>query len=100
MAESKCTWSATRPQTVHLDSQEFSFEHGEYIITEYSYKYTLPGFAGLALRAGFELVKNWEDRERLFSVLFLRVRTFRRAPEAEFAEFKQEPAQLVSPVDN
>ena len=42
--------------------------------TEHSYKYTLPGFAGLALRAGLELVRNWEDRHHLFSVLFLRVR--------------------------
>jgi len=57
-----------------LDSQEFSFYEGEYITTEYSYKYTLPGFAGLALRARFELVKSWEDRNHLFSVLFLQVR--------------------------
>ncbi|MGO8699476.1 MAG: L-histidine N(alpha)-methyltransferase [Limisphaerales bacterium] len=63
-----------RAQTVQLDSHGFSFEEGEYITTEHSYKYTLPGFAGLALRAGFEPVKNWEDRNHLFSVLFLRVR--------------------------
>ncbi len=65
------------PQIVHLDSHEFRFEEGEYITTEYSYKYTLPGFAGLALRAGFELVRNWEDRNHWFSVLFLRVRDCR-----------------------
>lgn len=63
-----------RAQVVNLDSQQFRFGPGEYITTEHSYKYTLPGFAGLALRAGFELVKNWEDADRLFSVLFLRVR--------------------------
>jgi dimethylhistidine N-methyltransferase len=63
-----------RAQTVNLGSREFRFEEGEYITTEHSYKYTVPGFAGLALRAGFELVRNWEDRNRLFSVLFLRVR--------------------------
>ena len=67
---------STRQQVAHLDSQEFSFEEGEYILTEYSYKYTLPGFAGLALRAGFELVSNWTDSNHLFSVLLLRVRTF------------------------
>ncbi len=61
-------------QIVNLDSREFTFEEGEYITTEHSYKYTLPGFAGLALRAGFELVKNWEDPNQLFSVLYLRVR--------------------------
>ena len=69
-----------RAQSVRLDSHEFSFEEGEFIITEHSYKYTLPGFAGLALRAGFELVRNWEDRNHLFSVLFLRVRDYEPSP--------------------
>lgn len=63
-----------RTQIVHLDSLAFKFDQGEYLTTEYSYKYTLPGFAGLAMRAGFELVKNWEDREHWFSVMLLRVR--------------------------
>jgi dimethylhistidine N-methyltransferase len=61
-------------QSVHLDSQEFNFEAGEHITTEHSYKYTLSGFAALALKAGFELVRNWEDRNHMFSVMFLRVR--------------------------
>ena len=65
-----------RPQKVHLDSHEFRFEEGEYITTEHSYKYTVPGFARLALRAGFELVSNWKDRDQLFGVLFLRVINF------------------------
>jgi L-histidine N-alpha-methyltransferase len=66
-----------RAQTVHLDSHEFTFDEGEHITTEYSYKYSLPGFAGVALKAGFRLVKNWEDRNHLFSVLFLRVKNSR-----------------------
>ena len=70
-----------RAQIVNLDSQEFRFEEGEYITTEHSYKYTLPGFAGLALKAGFELVRNWEDRNHLFSVLFLRVRDCKPGPK-------------------
>ena len=45
------------------------------------YADTLPGFAGMALRAGFELVKNWEDRNDLFSVLFLRVRDWQPGPK-------------------
>lgn len=61
------------PQLAHVDSQEFSFQEGEYITTEYSYKYTLKSFERLALKAGFEPVKNWEDPDHLFSVLFLRV---------------------------
>ena len=69
-----------RAQTVHLDSQEFTFDEGEYITTEHSYKYTLAGFAGLAANAGFELVRNWEDPNHLFSVLYLRVRDSHEDP--------------------
>ena len=82
-----------RAQWVHLDSQEFSFEAGEYITTEHSYKYTLPGFAGLALRAGFELVRNWEDRNHLFSLLFLRVRDRQPGPERISPGFDGTPGQ-------
>lgn len=78
---------STCAQTVHLDSQEFSFEEGEHITTEHSYKYTLPGFAGLALKAGFELVRNWEDRNHLFSVLFLRVCDREPVPKTELPGF-------------
>jgi dimethylhistidine N-methyltransferase len=63
---------STRRQIVHLDSLQFAFDKGEYITTEYSYKYTVPGFTELALRAGFELVKSWEDTNHLFGVLLLR----------------------------
>lgn len=72
------------PQIVHVDSQEFGFEEGEHITTEYSYKYTLKGFERLALKAGFEAMKNWEDRDHLFSVLFLRVGKRRTVFEHEF----------------
>ena len=80
-------------QMVHLDSQEFRFEEGEYITTEHSYKYTLPGFAGLALRAGFELVRNWEDPNQLFSVLFLRVRDYKPGPKRFSPGFNGTPSQ-------
>jgi uncharacterized SAM-dependent methyltransferase len=65
---------SNRTQIVHLDSQEFRFDEGEYITTEHSYKFTPQGFAELALRAGFELLRTWEDINHLFSVLYLRVR--------------------------
>lgn len=89
---------STRPQIVHLDAQEFSFERGEYIITEYSYKYSVTGFASLALRAGFELVKSWEDSNQLFSVLYLRVR--KTPPGAEqglAAAFEQLQENYIAP---
>lgn len=65
---------SARPQVVHLNSHKFHFSPGEHITTEYSYKYTLPGFARLAWKAGFELVKSWNDRNYLFGVSFLKVR--------------------------
>jgi dimethylhistidine N-methyltransferase len=82
-----------RAQIVNLESREFRFEEGEYITTEHSYKYTLPGFAGLALRAGFELVKNWEDCNHLFSVLFLRVRDCKPGPKWFSPGFDGTPAK-------
>ena len=78
-------------QIVHLDSREFSFHGGEYITTEHSYKYTLPGFAGLALRAGFEMVRYWEDPNHLFGVLFLRVRD--RKPRKDMPIFHGMPGR-------
>ena len=84
-----------RAQIVNLDSQEFRFEEGEYITTEHSYKYTLPGFAGLALRGGFELVRNWEDRNHLFSVLFLRVRGLQTASQKNFVDGAPDSASEV-----
>jgi dimethylhistidine N-methyltransferase len=77
---------STRPQMVHLNSHEFSFRQGEYITTEYSYKYTLPGFTGLAARAGFELVKSWDDRNHWFTVLLLRARKRPAVFEKDFIE--------------
>ena len=84
---------SNRAQTVRLDCWKFRFEEGEYITTEYSYKYTLPGFAGLALRAGFELVRNWEDREHLFSVLLLRVRDCKPGPRGVVPGFNGTPSK-------
>ncbi len=66
---------STQPQVVHLSSHKFYFARGEHITTEYSYKYSVPGFANLAKKAGFELVKSWEDAEQLFSVMLLRVKS-------------------------
>ena len=87
---------SNRLQAVHLDGREFRFEEGEYITTEYSYKYTLPGFAGLALRGGFELVRNWEDRDHLFSVLFLRVRDCKPSPGGVVPDLNGTVAMLAS----
>lgn len=61
-------------QTVHVGGQRFSFARGEKIITEYSYKQTLEGFARLASSAGFrEASRVWTDPERLFAVFHFAV---------------------------
>ena len=84
-------------QTVHLDSQDFSFAEGEYLTTEYSYKYTVKGFERLAARAGFELVKNWEDQNHLFSVLFLRVKRWASVFEEDFRPvWTKHPTKLAA----
>src|SRR4051812_21391675 len=82
-----------RRQTVHLGSHEFTFDKGEYITTEHSYKYTLPGFARLALRSGFELMRSWLDRNQLFSVMFLRVAAPKSVPRQNFNPRYRAPEQ-------
>ena len=60
------------PQVVHLAGRRFPLAAGETICTEYSYKFSLSGFAELAAEAGFRLVSSWSDDAELFSVLYLR----------------------------
>jgi len=57
-------------QSVRIGDDEFAIEKGEGILTEYSHKYTLDGFAAMAARAGFTVKKVWMDAERLFSVQY------------------------------
>jgi dimethylhistidine N-methyltransferase len=56
------------PQTVNIGDYRFSFEAGESIHTENSYKYSIEGFRALAQRAGFRGVKVWLDARQLFSL--------------------------------
>lgn len=62
-----------RPQTVHLGGAAIAFEEEETILTECSYKYSLPEFAALASAAGFAVRKVWTDPEQKFSVQYLTV---------------------------
>jgi dimethylhistidine N-methyltransferase len=55
-------------QTVHLDGFAFSFEAGEQLRTEHSYKYSIPQFQQLAERAGFRSQQVWTDPDQLFSL--------------------------------
>ena len=58
-------------QEFSLGDESFSIGKDEAILTEYSHKYTLEGFAAMARSAGFSVERVWMDDERLFSVQYL-----------------------------
>lgn len=59
------------PQTVQIGDTPIPFEPGESICTEYSYKYTLAGFAELAAQAALGVRQVWTDTDEMFSVQYL-----------------------------
>jgi len=54
---------------VTVCDQSFAFEEGERILTEYSHKYTIEGFAALAAEVGLTLRRSWTDDRQMFAVL-------------------------------
>ncbi len=60
-------------QRVDVAGVPIDFAPGEYIITEYSHKYSPEEFHALARRAGFEPARTWIDDERLFSLHYMTV---------------------------
>lgn len=65
------TIQSLREQTVRVGNQRISFAAGEEILTEYSHKYTIEGFAKFASRYGFTLHHHWTDPKDYFGVLHL-----------------------------
>jgi dimethylhistidine N-methyltransferase len=61
---------SNRDQVVSNGDELVEVSDGEAILTEYSHKYTLDGFAAMANEAGFEVRKVWTDAEQLFSVQY------------------------------
>ena len=61
---------STTDQRIRLGDEEIAIAKGEAILTEYSHKYTLEGFAALAREAGFEVTRVWTDANDLFSVQY------------------------------
>jgi len=57
--------------TVNIGNYRFSFDRGESIHTENSYKYSVPEFERLAASAGFEAAKCWTDARGWFGVFGL-----------------------------
>ena len=60
-------------QTIQLNGTTFSFQEGEHIVTEHSYKYSVDEFAKLAERSGWAVKRLWTDDASLFSVHYLAV---------------------------
>ena len=58
-------------QSVRIADEFFRFRENEHIVTEYSYKHSVPGFAALAAKAGFAVNQVWGDDRRWFSVVYL-----------------------------
>lgn len=58
-------------QTVQIQDVTVSFAQGEFLRTEYSYKYSIPQFQVLAAEAGFQTQQVWTDPDRLFSLHLL-----------------------------
>ena len=63
---------STVDQFVLLAGEAIFLNEGERILTEYSYKYTLDGFARLAAQAGLAARKHWVDDDGLFSLQYYR----------------------------
>jgi L-histidine Nalpha-methyltransferase len=60
-----------KDQVVKLGGANIVIGAGEAVLTEYSHKYTLEGFAAMAGQAGFRVERVWTDEKNLFSVQFL-----------------------------
>jgi uncharacterized SAM-dependent methyltransferase len=59
-----------KDQVVTNGDEAIEVAGGEAILTEYSHKYTLDGFARMAEASGFDVAKVWTDAEQLFSVQY------------------------------
>ena len=59
-------------QEVRVAGRRFAFAAGETIRTEYSHKYSVDGFHGMAAAAGFVPETVWTDERSLFAVHLLR----------------------------
>jgi dimethylhistidine N-methyltransferase len=64
---------SVKRHTVDIAGQAIEFVSGEHIVTEYSHKYSVKGFAALAESAGWVHEAVWSDAENLFSVHYLSV---------------------------
>ncbi len=62
-----------REQAVRINGHRFSFDPGETVQTECSYKYAPEEFLALATDAGLQPIKHWLAKDELFAVYLLGV---------------------------
>jgi len=60
----------SKDQTITIGDERILIAAGEAILTEYSHKYTIEGFATIVATAGFRVEKVWTDPAQLFSVQY------------------------------
>lgn len=60
---------AVRPQHVRWEGGARRFAAGDRILTEYSHKYSVPGFSALLRRAGLDTHRVWSDERETFAVV-------------------------------
>jgi dimethylhistidine N-methyltransferase len=60
-----------RDQDVQVGGRRFRFARGEAMLVEYSYKYAVPDFVRIAVRAGWRSSRIWTDAGRRFSIHYL-----------------------------
>lgn len=58
-----------RDQIVCIGENSFALRKDETLHTESSYKYDVETFSALAAAAGFSLLRQWQDPEKLFAVM-------------------------------
>lgn len=63
---------ANRETSFIVGDEQFEMARGEYLLTEYSHKYTLDDVAALASSAGLAVRRTWSDPQDWFSVLLLK----------------------------
>jgi dimethylhistidine N-methyltransferase len=63
--------TSLRSQAVRIGDVLISFKPGESILTEVSYKYSVPEFVELASMGGCSVSGLWTDESKLFSVYYL-----------------------------
>jgi L-histidine N-alpha-methyltransferase len=62
---------ARRALSFEVGTETFRLDRGDYLLTEYSHKYTRESAAGLAAAAGLAVRRTWSDAREWFSVLLL-----------------------------